>query len=234
MKLTQEIAELAGAFAADGSMQQDHICMWGNIHQDKEYYDTTLSKLFLKSFGIKIRLHPKPSNSVYGFYICNKEVIKFFNEVLEYPIGSKTYTVQVPKLILENPALYASFIRGFTDNDGCLYFSKRKGTYCRFKRENNTYPRIDIGSASHTIIDQIKFMLDFLNIENTVIIKSLGKKQKAKTKLISIRGETRLRKWMQIIGFNNPVSLSKVKVWEKFGFCPTNATLNKRKTMLNS
>src|SRR3989344_2435941 len=224
MKLTNELAEIAGAFAADGSMQKEHICMWGSIHQDIEYYDTILSKLFLKSFGIKIRLHPKPSNSVYGFYVCKKEVIKFFNEVLGFPIGSKTYTVQVPKLILDNPSLHPAFIRGFTDNDGCLYFSKRKGTYSKFKQENNTYPRINITSVSHKIIDEIKYMLDQLGLKSTVVIMSIGKKRKVRSKAIYIRGEENLRKWIQIIGFNNPVSLSKVQVWEKFGFCPTNIT----------
>ena len=232
MKISQEIAELAGAFAADGSMQKEHLCMWGNIHQDAEYYDIVLSRLFLEAFDIRIRPHPKPSNSVYGFYVCKKEVIKFFNEVLGFPIGSKTYTVEVPKIIMDDPSLYAAFIRGFTDNDGCLYFSKRKGKYCKFKLENNTYPRIDITSVSHKIIDEIKYMLDHLEIKGTVVMKKNGKKQKVQSKAVYIRGEENLRRWMKIIGFNNSVYFTKIQVWQKFGFCPTHKTLEERKAML--
>ena len=38
-KITSEIAELAGIFAADGFMQKYHICFWGNPKSDKEFYD---------------------------------------------------------------------------------------------------------------------------------------------------------------------------------------------------
>ena len=37
--MTPELAEILGMFAADGCLQKDYICMWGNIHEDKDYYD---------------------------------------------------------------------------------------------------------------------------------------------------------------------------------------------------
>src|SRR3989344_3373733 len=123
-KISLEIAELAGIFAADGSMQKQHICFWGNITEDKKYYDTIIVPLFRKAFSIEIKPHEKASNSVYGFYVCKKEVIKFFNENLKFPIGCKTYTVRVPAVIRDskNPKIWCAFIRGFTDSDGTLSF----------------------------------------------------------------------------------------------------------------
>ena len=72
INLTEDFAEILGMFAADGSMQEGHICMWGNIYEDKEYYDEIVCKLFSKVFNKKVVAHEKKSNSVYGIYICDK------------------------------------------------------------------------------------------------------------------------------------------------------------------
>lgn len=232
MKITQAIAEIAGAFAADGCLQKQYLCMWGNISEDKDYYDTCLCKLYHEAFGTSLRPHPKQSNSVYGFYLCDKKIVTFFNNVLHFPIGSKTYSVNVPPLIFETPELHPAFIRGFADGDGCITFSKRKGTYSFFKRTRHTYPRIMLSSVSPTKLLQIKTMLDSLEIHNTLLRKKLRIKQTAPINVITIRGTTALRKWMQIVGFSNPVHQTKVRIWEKFGFCPTKTSLKQRKEVL--
>ena len=146
MKITKEFAEILGMFAADGCLQHPHyICMWGNIYEDQEYYDKVVCPLFSKVFNKEITAHEKKSNSVYGFYICNKEIVKIFKE-LEFS-NKKTYNVKVPKEILEseNEEVIAGFIRGFTDCDGCLTFMRRKEKgYSKFKQKFHTYPRIFI------------------------------------------------------------------------------------------
>jgi hypothetical protein len=76
MNLTPELAEVLGIFAADGSMQDSHLCMWGNIKEDKEYYDTIVCPLFSKIFNKNITAHEKKSNSVYGFYLCRKSAVE--------------------------------------------------------------------------------------------------------------------------------------------------------------
>ncbi len=35
MIITEDIAELIGMFAADGCLQKEYICIWGNIHEEK-------------------------------------------------------------------------------------------------------------------------------------------------------------------------------------------------------
>ncbi|MDP4012948.1 MAG: LAGLIDADG family homing endonuclease [Candidatus Nanoarchaeia archaeon] len=233
MQISKNIAEIAGAFAADGCMQKGYICMWGNITEDRDYYDNVLSKLYKKAFGVELRLHPKPSNSVYGFYLCKKEIVSFFNQKLGFPIGSKTYTVTVPEVIMKNPKLYASFIRGFTDNDGCIYFSRRSGgTYSLFKRTRHTYPKVLISSVSHKIIKQLRYMLDYLGIESTILTPPLRRKQKVPIKILVIRGENRLKKWIKFVGFNNPAHKTKISVWSNFGYCPTHTKIVERKSVL--
>lgn len=227
-------AELAGAFAADGCMQKPYLCFWGNITEDREYYDTILCNLFQNTFGILPKTHQKISNSVYGFYICTATIRTFFHNVLEFPIGAKTYTVKVPKIILSDTALYPAFIRGFADGDGCIHFSKRKGTASLFKQKRHTYPRIFLTSVSHQLVEQVGTMLDSLGIKHTILVKKISKKQKVSAKIITIRGSYRLKQWMKKIGFNNPVHQTKVAIWERFGYCPAHTTLSQRKAILNN
>lgn len=232
MQINKEIAEIAGAFAADGCMQKGYICMWGNIYEEQDYYNEILFNLFKDTFGVKLRLHPKQSNSVYGFYLCGKEIVKFFSEKLGFPIGSKTYTMVVPEVILKETSLWPSFIRGFADGDGCVTFNRRKGTYSLFRKIRHTYPRILLSSSSNIFMKQIKQMLDILGIRNTLILKKSGRSKRL-INLISIRGVEYVNKWFEVIGFSNSVQITKFEIWCKFGYCPPHTTLEQRKAILN-
>ena len=45
-KMTSEIAELAGIFAADGSMQKNHICFWEILNQIKNFIINVCQNFF--------------------------------------------------------------------------------------------------------------------------------------------------------------------------------------------
>jgi len=233
MKLTKEFAEILGMFAADGSMQEDHICMWGNIYEDQEYYDEIVCQLFSKVFNKKIVAHEKKSNSVYGFYICDKKVIKSFKE-----LGfsrNKTYTVKAPKRIIEsnNKEIISAFIRGFTDCDGCLTFMKRKEKgYCKFKRKFHAYPRILIGGVSEKMMEDLSYLLKKIDMAHSKHILKVKKANEKNQVIISIRGINRLKIWKERIGFNNHAKTTKYLIWKKFGFCPTNINLKQRQLIL--
>ena len=235
MKITPEIAELAGIFAADGSMQKEHICFWGNITEDKDHYDNTVADLFMKAFEIKINPHPKKSNSVYGFYICNKRIIHYFNKILGFPIGSKTYCVRIPKIIInsKNKLIWASFVRGFCDGDGNLGFEKRYGKgYQEILTIVHTYPRICLKCVSHRLIDEIGILLDRLGIKYSIHISKSNKINEKDSRLILIKGKPRLAKWIKIIGFNNPVQQTRYEIFKKHGFVPVNTNISQRKEIL--
>ncbi len=235
MEITEGLSEIFGMFAADGNLQENHISMWGNIHEDKEYYDRVVCPLFSKVFGINVNAHEKESNSVYGFYICRKEIIKIFKD-----FGftrRKTYSVKIPHEILfsKDKNIISAFIRGFADCDGCLNFMKRyeKG-YSSFKRKYHTYPRIFIGVVSKQIIFDLSFLLDFLNIGHSVHFSSKKKVNEADVYRIAVRGPERINKWMDSIGFNNYSKFTKYLVWKKHGFCPTPSSLKQRELILQN
>ncbi len=231
--ISKELAELAGIFAADGCMQKDYICFWGNITEDKPYYDQTMTGLFQKEFGITPRCHEKLSNSVYGFYICNKKVLQVFNS-LGFHAGSKTYTVTVPEEIMhcQNSEIQAAFIRGFFDGDGCLTFLKRKGTASQFKKEHNTYPRIFLTSRSFEVARQIHSLLLKFNIRATLTTHKPSYEREKPAAVITVRGAEMLEKWMNTIGMNNHSSFTKYLLWKKQGFCPTHTTIKERIELL--
>ncbi|NYZ79696.1 hypothetical protein H0N95_00425, partial [Candidatus Micrarchaeota archaeon] len=229
MKLTPELCEIAGMIAADGCVQKNYVCMWGNIFEDKSYYDDYMAPLFEKQFDVKLNVHEKKSNSVYGFYLCRREVVKFLGENFGFNEGVKTYSVKVPEKIIDsrNKKFYASFIRGFTDCDGCLNFHKSYGKYSYFKRTFHHYPRIMLSSVSPMIIQDMSEMLDFLGIKHFTRLHKAGLSYYAE-----VKGVDRLERWMDLISFKNPAKLTKYMIWEEFGFCPPNTSLIDRFKML--
>lgn len=232
MEVSKTLSEVAGMFAADGCLQPGYVCMWGNIYQDKDYYNLFVSYLFEKEFNVSLNLHEKKSNSVYGFYLCRRKLVKFFNEELGFPIGSKTYVVEVPKLIIEskNKDLYTSFIRGFFDCDGCLSFDRRRPRSL-FNRTFHVYPRVQIKCASKKIIWQMSDILKFLEIHNTVTIMKSRKSNEVDQYQININGSY-IESFVKKIGFRNPVHITKYLIWKKYGFCPTKTTLEQRRNIL--
>jgi len=234
MQITSELAEIAGAFAANGCLQKDYLCMWGNITEDREYYDTVLVPLFESCFNVKLKPHEKKSNSVYGFYLCNKNVVKIFNEFLGFPVGSKTYTVRVPKIILNSNSreIQASFVRGYADGDGCLNFHKRYGKYKEFSRKHNVYPRIILISVSKDLIIDVATMVEAMGITCNISTARATRANEKDAHRLWLRGRERVEKWLDLINFKNPVHLSKVLIWQKYGFVPTNICLSERYKIL--
>lgn len=233
-KITSEISELAGIFAADGSMQKEHMCFWGNPSADRVYYDNHLKNLFSSAFNIKVRPHDKSSNFVYGFYICNKGIINFFNKNLGFPIGKKTYSVEVPRLIYndKNKRIIKAFIRGFFAGDGCLNFDKRYAKDQKILKIIHTYPRIQITCVSKKLIYQLSDMLNRLNINNFVSKKTSKKKNEVDSYRIQVSGKAMLHKWAKEIGFVNANHSSRYEIFKKHGFVPSNTSYEERAKIL--
>lgn len=229
-RITTEITELAGLFAADGSMQGEHICFWGNPKSDRDFYDKHIKNLFLKAFDINIRPHDKKSNYVYGFYICDKKIINFFNKKLGFPIGNKTYSVKVPDFIYksQDKSIVGAFIRGFFAGDGCLNFDKRYANDQKILKIIHTYPRMIMKCVSKRIIDQLSNMLSYLEIRNFVATKRSKKKNEVNSYALQISGKEMLRKWTKKIGFPNRNHTTRYEIFKKYGFVPSNTTYDQR------
>lgn len=235
MRLTPGKAEIIGFFVADGSLQESHISFWGHITEDMSYYDTVLKPLFLKEFNFLARPHKKPSNSVYGFYVCNRRILDYFIKELRISPGNKTYVVRIPKIIMnsDKEAIWTSFIRGFADGDGNFNCGRYTGdAYRPILRVLHTRPRIQLRSVSKNLIADIAELLVRLDIKYTIHRTKARKESEHEAYTLQICRRESIEKWMEIINFNNPTQKTKYHIFKKHGFLPPYTTMVQRLSIL--
>lgn len=167
--------------------------------------------------------------------IRKREIVRFFHDFLDLPYGAKARSVKVPQVIIQSrdKETYSKFLRGLFDTDGCLNFSKRYAEgYVLFKRIHHIYPRIFLSTVSMDLANDVAKMLDFLDIHYWRQVHDWPEENWSRSFRIRIRGEEMLRKWIEKIGFKNPVQLTRYELWKRTGFCPPDTTLEERIQML--
>ena len=141
----------------------------------------------------------------YGFVTTNNQ-FRILNE-LGFPYGKKSAIVRIPTLILKsnNKLVYARFLRGLFDTDGCLHFKNRRTgkNYSEFKKKYNYYPTIQITSISKPLIEDVEFILNKLGIKYFVYGAQPKDKRDSYKYVIIISGKERILKWMNLIGIKN-------------------------------
>lgn len=203
MQITEDMAELFGLHAGDGSLYSTNRGkVWelrGN-KKEKEFYDEhiipLLKRIYAYPFIGKERKGGK--NGCYGTSCCQKD----FHSILinaGFKVGKKSKTVSIPKSVFEsNKSMKRGFLRGFFATDGTAYLNK------------NNYPLIEVASASQLIIEQISTLLYEFNIKNYFWEYS-PKRRGGKTYHLRISGKQRCRTFINSIGLINPVHYERIK-----------------------
>jgi intein/homing endonuclease len=213
-KLNSKIAELIGMHTGDGTLYRTNTgTVWelrGALNEKDYYYDNViplLSSIFNKEFKPKFRSGGK--NGCFGVQICKREVTSFFIDYGFKP-GRKTHTVRIPDYIKKsNKQVKLNFIKGLFDTDGCLRFDKN-GT------NRNCYPKIEFGSASEKLIEDLSLLLKELKFNNyTWKSRNISK--------LCIAGKIMLKKWIKEIKPKNPKHLNKYETFQKLGYVLPNA-----------
>lgn len=234
--ISPELAEICGIHAGDGYMRtrernRGEVQISGNI-EEKDYYDNHVIPLINSIFKLNIKGKFFRKN-LYGFITHNKEVRETLLN-LGFPSGRKSINVRVPKIILasKNPLLYVRFLRGLLDTDGHIGFRKCYGKYTLFKTKRHHYPIIHITTISKRLAKDVCFILKFLKIKYFIhSFQPKDPEDKFKYRII-MNGVERMNKWMDLIGSKNSVKLTRYLIWRRFGFCPTNLTLQQREGIL--
>jgi intein/homing endonuclease len=182
------LSEFFGILSGDGFLgrsgrsYQVQIC--GNKTTDYVYFKYFVSPLlneimqkkpaFYYSQGaIRLRVYSK------------KKVISL--SAFGFPIGKKG-NFGVPNFIMSNKKLWCSFLRGYFDTDGCIYWNRR-AVYAK------PYPRIQFTSISEKLGGDVFFML-----------KKLGFKAVLKTRK---PGTHKLQYVIELYGHNNLKKMDK-------------------------
>ncbi len=203
-KLSPNICEFIGAFIGDGffncyNNKLYQIEFAGDNRYDLDYYKNTIIP-YIKEVILEVKPHiyfVKNKNSLRVVFY-SKQLFQFLKNELGFTPGVKTYTVTIPKMIMNAEERYINkTIRGIFDTDGSLFFDKRK-------KYTKPYPRICLQIASKPLYNQlVNYLSNKFSIHH-------GKLVHRNLYYIELYGFDSLEKWMSIIGFSNPRHLNKL------------------------
>ncbi len=210
-----------------------HVLPWGDITEEKEYHDKWVTPLFnrkimIPSFGKKVCYKKHPKVGVYGFYIFNEDLVRFF-ERLGVKAGPKT-NVQIPPGIINNKNLAKRFLRGLFDTDGNIYFDKNRSA----KKPKNDRACISLTSVSKRLINQTFAILKSLGLNPRIRKPYKGKRDKNTSYCILIYRKKDVERFIKEIEFKNSKHYTKWKVFKKLGYCLPHTSIAQRKKILEA
>ena len=234
-KLTAELAYDVGVHIADGCMNAYKVrtgtdfyykCS-GNPETEKEWYDAVLLPLKKKLFNFPNEAKLM-KDGTYGLNFRSKAIVQFYCKVIGLPLGKKSQTIVIPKIIFDNPDLRLPCLRGIFDADGYVSFKKR---YKKF----HYYPYLGFSTQSKVLVHQIKAILDNLEIPNSACCVERFDKRFKENKPIHaalVSGKIAFKKFEEIVGFRVTNDIAKIRIWEKFGYCPPNISFSEKTEIL--
>jgi hypothetical protein len=236
MRITPELAEMAGVHAGDGYLRyvgrRKELDISGNL-DEKEYYDNYLIPLFNNYFGLNIKGKTFLTRNTYGFVIRDEKVLQVFQE-LGFPSGKKSTIVKCPAIIQDSKdsTILRHFIRGYFDTDGSLTFDKKIYLRDTFKKTKNFYPRLMFTCVSQNLTEDFLNIVHKLGFKATCSVHCPNKTTeniRYKTQLVGLKN---LNKWIKEVGTKNPTKYSRYLIWKRFGFCPPSTTYKQRINIL--
>lgn len=209
MRITEDIAELWGLHAGDGTLYRTNSgVVWelrGNI-EEKEFYDEYVLALLRRIFDYcwVCRKRSGGANGCYGVRCCCQE----FHQILlqgGFPIGRKTTEVCVPNQVLSGPkSVQAAFLRGLFASDGHTSLMKINGSNV------STYPIIGFGSRSKVLAQQTALMLDQMGVKS--YSWSLRDRRDDGTDFrLRITGRMWVKRFIECIGLPNHRQLRRIQ-----------------------
>ena len=210
-RLSSELAEETGLHIGDGTMNfyinkggcTGKYSLRGHINDDVKHYDIRVKKLYSLLYSLEINLSKMKSTGVYGFQVWTDGIVNFKHKILKLPMGKKLDII-IPNCFIDK--YFVDVVRGIFDTDGCIYLENKN---------NKLYPRIQIGTISRGLSEQLKNNLLRLGFRATAFVEDRRDKGWNNLYTLSIRGEEMLKKWMKIISPANPKHISKFDFFVK-------------------
>ena len=230
------MAEICGAFIGDGWIESRKTSMYiaGSLTEDRKYYNEEISKLFSRNIG---KVTPKEFTywHVYGIGFHRTEVIKQLLN-LGFNPGKKNGIIRIPEWIMNSndERIICSVLRGVFDTDGSFYCKKNySSNKNRWKMQYHWQPRIRIGVVSPFLIEDIKTLADYFDLNYANPSPKQPRKRNEQTAyLFEINSIESIRRWFKAIRPANSRQTTKYKIWRKFGFLPPYTTLEERNKMI--
>ncbi|MEW5955239.1 MAG: CoA-binding protein [Candidatus Micrarchaeota archaeon] len=143
LDVTDELCALAGFFVADGDYKKD--CL--RIGYTKDANTTSVLRAYTNLSKLSNLCETSKRNELKFGRTIGRIV---FEHV--FGIGTNSMEKSVPNFIFSAPqSKICSFLNGLYSGDGCMYLGKKRAT-------------LYLGSTSKRLIDQVRFLMDLLDV----------------------------------------------------------------------
>lgn len=205
-----EMAYESGIHIGDGNMYQqgymNRITYCGNLTNEAVFYRDILGKLLRKLYDVRPLYYERKADNT-ALLIVNSKWLVESKKKLGFPISTKT-NISIPDKIWDKEEYLANCMRGIGDTDFSFSFKRNRREIC-------CEPRIELFTNARYLLDDVRKILKNWNF-------SVATEEKTRRNYIEYRlrmyGKKNLNRWKEFIGFGNPYHISKIKVWEKYGF----------------
>ncbi|MDP3919107.1 MAG: hypothetical protein Q8Q35_04365 [Nanoarchaeota archaeon] len=207
-KISEDLAKVLGAHVADGSLRIRTTKFKENKNAKhyelilREEYESNIfcfCKWFNKLFDFNLKY--KKEKNHFSIYVSNKVILLYFNKLFGIPLGRKTETIDIPKLIKSsNKKIKKEFLKGVLMFDGSVEY---------------VTGYVSLISKSQNLIKSSLFLLGELNLDPDYISQTTDKfgryrfifRKKEKLRKCLDFFETNSDKWFRLkehlFGFGN-------------------------------
>ncbi|PLW80185.1 hypothetical protein C0585_03465 [Candidatus Woesearchaeota archaeon] len=239
-KTNLKFSQFLGWHLGDGCIsitkKYSQYSLTGDITEELLFYKCVILpcfKIIFPRFISEIKFKKYESSSVCGIYIFDKNFVNYLQDNFGLVNGKKT-DIKVPKFI-QTYEQKKYFLRGLFDTDGSIYFcksnykTKKVSLFSIFHYK----PKIKFACISEILIFEVHMFLNELGIRNRIQKPIQQRKNEFTMHSVIIDTNKGINDYLKKIGFSNPKHLTKVSIWEKFGFCPPKTTFHERNLILN-
>ncbi|MBR9700047.1 hypothetical protein GOV09_06320 [Candidatus Woesearchaeota archaeon] len=215
--LSTKLAYFIGILIGDGNIQyrpyknEYSIKCVGNPKDEMQFYDEILNPIVKDLFGISPNMRYHDNSTTYGFRLYSKSLYIFLTNTLNLWEGKKGLNLHIPHIFIENKRFTKSVVKGIFDTDGCISFKKKY-------RKVPYYPVITLSSKSKMLIMQVSVLLKKWGFSIVEIYDYNVKDKRIERGFttinrIELNGQKNLQQWLDLIGFDSPKHLNKIKKW---------------------
>ena len=235
-ELTLELAELVGVIMGDGhiyfnneSREKTNYSIWisGSLSEDSDYYKNYINKIFQNLFNLDFSFASQRKDELI-VRVHSKAIASFFKD-FGIKTGNKTSDNPIPNEILNsNDNIKKGFLRGIFDTEFCVMFKKDH-------HGKHSKPIISTKMKSLKLVLHLKDLLESFGFKVGVYKDEYFDKRSKDINTgyrIQIAGKKSFKHYLEVIGFRNPRHLTKVEIWNKFGFCPPRLSYQQRLDIL--
>ncbi len=201
-KKSNLLSEFVGIMIGDGGISDYKVVVTLHSKDDRQYC-LYVKELMHRLFKTDVRVYNRKNSKAIDIVIHGADIVDFCRSIGLKKGNKLKQGLDIPEWIKRDDAYYKYCIRGLFDTDGSVfrhsYYSKKK-KYC--------YLKIGFTSASKKLLESVCGMLRDMDISASISDVS---------KDVRISCQTDVKRYIKLVGTNNPKHKVKYKYIRKYG-----------------